>query len=279
MINTSESPAKLFVCATPIGNLKDITLRAIETLSSVDLIAAEDTRKTVKLLNHFNIKKPIQSYKGFEEKKSAEKYVNKIREGRNVALVSDAGLPGISDPGYKLITACIENDIEIEVIPGPSAFTTALVYSGLPTDKFIFEGFLPPKEEQRKKRLVEIAGLPATIVLFESPKRLLSCLRTIHNVLGDRKIAVARELTKKFEEILRGKTSEIIAGIETREIKGEVVVVIEGSDSAEVADSWIASKLDILFNMGLSKKDATKILSSLYKIRKNRVYRIAEQMA
>lgn len=269
---------KLFVCATPIGNLKDMTLRAIETLNMVDLIAAEDTRHASILLNHYDIKKPVRSYKGFAEKQSADKFIGLLRSGKSVALISDAGLPGISDPGYKLIRECISNNIEIEVIPGPSAVTTSLVYSGLPTDRFFFEGFLPYKSERKKKRLSELSSLQSTLVLFESPKRLLPTLQEMLNFFGDREASVVRELTKKFEEILRGRISEIIGQLQNRQIKGEIVIIVEGLQEKEVSDSWIREKLMTLKSLGLTKKDSTKIIVSLYKIKKRRVYDIAEKL-
>lgn len=277
MDDQPDKRPKLYICATPIGNLSDMTLRAIDTLKSVDLIAAEDTRHASILLNHYQIKKPLESYKGFAEQQSAEKFIRRIKSGQTVALISDAGLPGISDPGYKLIRECINSGIEIEVIPGPSALTTALVHSGLPTDRFLFEGFLPQKKEQKRKRLSELSSIAATIIIYESPKRLLDTLQEALAIFGDRQSAVARELTKKFEEVQRGSISEIIDKLQNRQIKGEIVIIVEGLYTEEVSDSWIKEKLLTLKDLGIAKKDATKIIATLYKIKKSRVFDIAEQ--
>ncbi len=215
---------KIYVVSTPIGNLSDITLRALETLESVDIIACEDTRHTLQLLNHFEIKKPLVSYHQHSKIGKIEQIISSILEGKNVAVVTDAGTPGISDPGEILIREAIKNEIEVEPIPGVSAAITALSISGLPTDEFIFIGFLPHKKG-RQTKLKELATLNRTIILYESPFRIIKLLNELLEFVGDRQVAVSRELTKKFEETYRGKISEVLPNIKE---KGEFVVILEG---------------------------------------------------
>jgi len=222
------SEATLFVVATPIGNLEDVTHRALRILSEVDLIAAEDTRRTKKLLDHYQISTPQTSYHKFNIKAKTDYLIKLIKEGQKIALVSDAGMPGISDPGYELIREAVGQGIRITPIPGPSAVITALAVSGLPTDKFIFLGFLPKKPGKRRKALKELIDFEGTIVLYESPYRLVKCLQDILATLGDRKVAAARELTKIYEEVVRGKASEVLEKFDKKAPKGEVVVLIEG---------------------------------------------------
>lgn len=214
--------------ATPIGNLEDVTHRALRILSEVDLIAAEDTRRTKKLLDHYQISTPQTSYHKFNIKAKTDYLIKLIKEGQKIALVSDAGMPGISDPGYELIREAVGQGIRITPIPGPSAVITALAVSGLPTDKFIFLGFLPKKPGKRRKALKELIDFEGTIVLYESPYRLVKCLQDILATLGDRKVAAARELTKIYEEVVRGKASEVLEKFDKKAPKGEVVVLIEG---------------------------------------------------
>lgn len=217
--------SKLYVVATPIGNLEDITLRAIETLKNVDFIICEDTRVTKFLLNHFGIDKPLIVANAFNESKSIEKIINKIKSGENAALVSDAGTPSISDPGTRIVNAAIKNEIEIVGIPGANAAILALSISGLPTDAFVFEGFLPQKKG-RQKKLQQLSEEERTIVLYESTYRIKKLLEEINQYMPSRKIVVARELTKKFEETWRGSAYEILNDIENKNIKGEFVVLI-----------------------------------------------------
>lgn len=217
--------SKLYVVATPIGNLEDITLRAIETLKNVDFIICEDTRVTKFLLNHFGIDKPLIVANAFNESKSIEKIINKIKSGENAALVSDAGTPSISDPGTRIVNAAIKNEIEIVGIPGANAAILALSISGLPTDAFVFEGFLPQKKG-RQKKLQQLSEEERTIVLYESTYRIKKLLEEINQYMPSRKIVVARELTKKFEETWRGSADEILNDIENKNIKGEFVVLI-----------------------------------------------------
>lgn len=221
-------PGTLYIVSTPIGNLKDITFRAIEVLSNVDLIAAEDTRHTRILLQHYNIRTPATSYFDFNKEKKIPSLIKLLQEGARLALVSDAGTPGISDPAFRLVRTCIENGLRIETIPGATAFVPALVLSGLPTDRFVFEGFLPVKKG-RKTRLETLRNEPRTMVMYESPYRVVRTLRDLEATLGNRQIVVVRELTKKFEEVVRGSLTEINSDIEQLKLKGEFVLVIAGA--------------------------------------------------
>ncbi|MBC7186333.1 MAG: 16S rRNA (cytidine(1402)-2'-O)-methyltransferase, partial [Calditrichaeota bacterium] len=211
----------------PIGNLRDITLRALDVLEQVDLIAAEDTRHTGILLQHYGIRKPLISYHQYNRVQRTPQLIERLKEGQAVALVSDAGTPGISDPGFYLVRAAITNGISVQAVPGPTALITALVASGLATDRFAYEGFLPTKKG-RKTRLEGLRNEERTLVFYESPQRLQRTLRELLAVLGDRQAVVARELTKKFEEIIRAPLSELVSRFESKKVKGEVVLVVEG---------------------------------------------------
>jgi 16S rRNA (cytidine1402-2'-O)-methyltransferase len=228
---------KLYIVPTPIGNLEDITLRAIRILKEVDLILAEDTRKTGILLKHYEINKPVMPHHKFNEHKSIPSIVNRIKSGETIALVSDAGTPAISDPGFLIARACAEEDVKIECLPGATAFIPALVNSGLPNDRFTFEGFLPQKKG-RQKRLGELAEEQKTMIFYESPHRLLKALNQFAEVFGrDRKASVSRELTKIHEENIRGTLQEIIEYYTTATIKGEIVIVVEGLSSFKKSNS------------------------------------------
>ena len=219
---------KLYVVPTPIGNLEDMTLRAIRILKEVDTILAEDTRTSSVLLKHYQIDKRLMAYHKFNEHKSLLSFVNRLEGGENIALISDAGTPSISDPGFLLVRACVESGIDVECLPGATALIPAIVNSGFPSDKFCFEGFLPQKKG-RQKRLQELAQEERTMVLYESPFRLMKLLEEINQYFGsDRQMAVSRELSKMFEENLRGTVSELIEKLKDRTIKGEIVVVIKG---------------------------------------------------
>ena len=218
----------LFIVGTPIGNLEDITLRALRVLREVDLVAAEDTRRTGLLLAHNGIHKPLVSYHEFNEAKRAAELVQKLQDGLSIALVSDAGMPTLSDPGLRLIRAVVAAGLKIEVVPGPSALTAALAGSGLPVERFLFYGFLPYKSSQRRKALAALAPLPYALVFFESPYRLKKSLADMLEILGDRQVVVGRELTKKFEEFLRGGLNQVLKDLENRTVKGELTVVVEG---------------------------------------------------
>lgn len=220
----------LYIVSTPIGNLEDITLRALRILKDVDFIAAEDTRKTTFLLHHYGIKKQLLSYFQFNESKRIPEIINSLKSGKSVAVVSDAGTPGISDPAYRLVKKAIEEKIRVIPIPGASALLSALVVSGLPTNSFVYEGFLPHKKG-RKNKLEKLKEETRTIILFESPHRILRTLNDIYNIIGERDITVARELTKKFEEVFYGKVSEAIKHFETKTIQGEFVIILAGQDN------------------------------------------------
>ena len=228
--------ACLYIVSTPIGHLEDITLRALRMLKEVSVIAAEDTRHTQKLLNHFQIHTPLTSYHDHNKEEKTEILLQRLKEGRSVALVTDAGTPGISDPGYYLINRCIQAGIPVSPIPGPSAFLAALTVSGLPTDAFLFEGFLPKKRTARLKRLETLKEEPRTLIWYESPHRLIRTLNDLLAVFGDRRVVIARELTKMYEEIIRGRLSQVIAQMGNRSIRGEITLLIEGGRS--ITSMW-----------------------------------------
>ncbi len=229
----------LYVVATPIGNLEDITLRALRILKEVDLIAAEDTRHTGLLLKHFGIETPLTSYFQGNELKKKEYILSRLKEGHPVALVSDAGTPGISDPGFRLIQAAIQNQIPVVPIPGPSAVIAALSVAGLPTDAFLFKGFLPHKSKKRRDLLSELEGARETLIFYESPHRITETLQEVFDILGDREIVLTRELTKVYEEILRGRVSEIRDQIGERKLKGEITLLISGKTHRKKNDGEI----------------------------------------
>jgi 16S rRNA (cytidine1402-2'-O)-methyltransferase len=216
----------LYIVATPIGNLKDITLRAIEVLKSVDLIACEDTRHSKILLDEYGINVPTTSFFQHNRITKAEHLIKLLKDGKSVALISDAGMPGLLDPGYNIINLAVKNNIPITVIPGPTAFVNALVMSGKPAHKFVFEGFLPPRTLSRKNRLKELSKLKYTLVFYESSHRILACLEDIHAIFGEKEIVVARELTKKFEEAKRGSAQTLLEELKKQKPRGEFVVVV-----------------------------------------------------
>lgn len=218
---------KLFIISTPIGNLEDFTYRAVKTLKEVDLIAAEDTRRTKKLLSHYDIHNPIISYHDHNKIGVSKKLLNLLISGKNVGLVSDAGTPCISDPGFYLIRKILESNIELISIPGPSAVLAALIVSGLPTDRFVFEGFLPSRKGKRKKKLEDLSMDPRTLVFFESPHRIASTLEEIYSIFGDRKVVIAREMTKMYEEIIRFHLEDIDS-TKLKGLKGEITLIVEG---------------------------------------------------
>ncbi|MBO7264206.1 MAG: 16S rRNA (cytidine(1402)-2'-O)-methyltransferase [Alistipes sp.] len=229
--------AKLYIVPTPIGNLEDITLRAINVLKEVDFILAEDTRTTSHLLRHLGIEKPMHSHHKFNEHATVGRVAESIAAGKDVALVSDAGTPGISDPGFLLVRKCVEEGIDIVTLPGATALIPALVQSGFPCDRFCFEGFLPQKKG-RMKRLQELATESRTVIFYESPYRVVKCLEQIAETFGvERRVAVVREITKKFEETVRGTVTEVIAHFKDHEPKGEFVIVVEGYDAKRSVES------------------------------------------
>ncbi|MCD6375397.1 MAG: 16S rRNA (cytidine(1402)-2'-O)-methyltransferase [Caldisericaceae bacterium] len=222
----------LYMVSTPIGNLADITYRAVHILKNVGLIAAEDTRKSSILLQHYQISTPMRSYHSYNLQKETPRLIRLLKEGQSIALISDAGTPGISDPGYHLARACMEEGIRIVPIPGPAAFLTALIASGLPSHRFVFEGFLPQKKG-RKTRIEQLAWEERTIVLYESPHRVLKTVGQLLEAMGDRRVVMARELTKKFEEFFHGTLSQLKNHLETKAVKGEIVLIIEGISKRE----------------------------------------------
>lgn len=267
----------LYLVATPIGNLEDITFRALEVLKKVDIIAAEDTRHTLKLLNHFEISKPLISYYKQIEKSKSDILIPKLLEGKNIAIVSDAGSPGISDPGEEIVKQAIENEIRVIPIPGACAFVNALIASGLNTKEFCFIGFLSTQKKEKKDKLEELKYETRTLIFYEAPHKLLGTLSTICEVFGDRDVVLARELTKIHEEFIRGKISEVLEKIE--EPKGEFVVLVEGNSvSKKEVDIQNLNELDIkehykyYEDLGLDKKEIIKKIAKDRKLSKNEVY-------
>ncbi|WP_288222325.1 16S rRNA (cytidine(1402)-2'-O)-methyltransferase [uncultured Clostridium sp.] len=272
---------KLYLVPTPIGNLKDITLRALEVLQTVDEIAAEDTRTSLKLLNHFNIKKSLFSYHKHNEQGKSLDIITKLNNGVNIALITDAGTPGISDPGSVIVGKCIEENIDFEVLPGATAITTALVYSGLDTTKFIFRGFLPRENKERNPVIEEVKNVRDTLIFYEAPHRLLNTLEYLKENLGDRKIAVCRELTKLHEEIYRGRISDSIEFFVENRPRGEFVLVIEGKSDEDIkaekealwSDLSIEEHLIKVIESGINKKEAIKIVAKERGLAKKEVYK------
>lgn len=263
----------LYLVGTPIGNLGDITDRARETLRSVDLIAAEDTRRTGRLLQRFGIKaKTISLFEGNERMRTDELLVE-LREGSDVAVVTDAGMPAVSDPGFRLVRACADEGITVRVVPGPSAVIAALVVSGLPSDRWVFEGFLPRKVGERRARLRAMRHDPRTVVLFESPHRVATLFRDVLVELGDRQVALARELTKLHEEVVRGRTSEVLATLADHELKGEVVVVIQGATEPSTPElAELVAEAGALVEAGMKKRSAASEVARRYGASANEVY-------
>jgi 16S rRNA (cytidine1402-2'-O)-methyltransferase len=263
----------LYIVATPIGNLDDITLRALKVLNEVDVIAAEDTRHSRKLLNHYEISKPLISYWGGKEKTKAEEVISRLDSGQSVALISDAGTPGISDPGMVLVMKAVEKGISIVPVPGPTACIAALSLSGFSTDEFLFMGFLPPKQSQRMKVLQELSLEKRTLVLYEAPHRILQSVTDMEEVFGERRAVLIKEMTKLFEEIVRGDLSEIRDYLEQSKINGEYVVVLEGRQKDRrfnIEDAL--EEVRALMKKGLSRKDAVRRIGEEYRVSKKELY-------
>ncbi|HKE53406.1 MAG TPA: 16S rRNA (cytidine(1402)-2'-O)-methyltransferase [Actinomycetota bacterium] len=252
---------RLFVVGTPIGNLGDLSERARETLASVDLVAAEDTRRTGKLLAHIGVRAKMLSLFEGNEPRRIDDVLDRMRGGDDVALVSDAGMPTISDPGFRLVRTAVEAGIEVNVVPGPSAVTAALVVSGLPNDRWVFEGFLPRRAAERRARLGGLAHDPRTLVLFESPRRVIALLREVLDELGDRRAALARELTKLHEEVVRGRVSEVLASVQDAEPRGEIVLVLEGAQPAEADLDELVDEARRLVTDGMRKREAAAVVA------------------
>ena len=231
----------LFLCATPIGNLQDMTPRVVETLQTVDVIAAEDTRNSIKLLNHFDIHTPMTSYHEYNKVEKARQLISQLQSGQNIALITDAGTPAISDPGEVLVQMCHENNIRVTSLPGPAACITALTLSGLSTRRFCFEGFLPADKKEKKQILEELAAESRTMILYEAPHHLLRTLEELHDALGERRITICRELTKKFETVMPTTLESALAFYEKEEPRGEYVLVLEGKSHEEKRREEIAS--------------------------------------
>lgn len=271
---------KLYLCATPIGNLEDITYRVLRTLKEVDLIAAEDTRNSIKLLNHFEIKTPMTSYHEYNKIDKAYQLVDKMREGKNIALITDAGTPGISDPGEDLVRICYEEGIEVTSLPGPAACITALTMSGLPTRRFAFEAFLPRDKKERAMVLEQLKNETRTIILYEAPHHLVKTLEELLATLGDRKIAVCRELTKRYEEKKLSTISEMLQWYEENEPRGEYVLVVDGKSFEEIAEeekkTWEAMTIEehmaVYEGQGINRKEAMKLVAKDRGISKRDVY-------
>lgn len=271
---------KLYLCATPIGNLEDITFRVLRTLKEVDLIAAEDTRNSIKLLNHFEIKTPMTSYHEYNKIEKAYKLVEKLQEGKNIALITDAGTPGISDPGEELVRICYENGIEVTSLPGPAACITALTMSGLPTRRFAFEAFLPRDKKERARVLEELAQESRTMIVYEAPHHLLKTLKELYEVLGNRELTVCKELTKRYENTTKTTFEDVIRFYKDNEPKGEYVLVISGktfeTKEQEAREAW--ESLSIEEHMahyeacGMERKEAMKQVAKDRGISKRDVY-------
>lgn len=269
----------LYIIATPIGNLEDMTFRAVRMLGEVDLIAAEDTRHSLKLLNHFNIAKPLTSYFDHNKQFKGERILNALRQGKSVALISDAGTPCISDPGYQLVRDAVSENISVIPIPGSCAAIAALSASGLPTDNFFFAGFPPSRQVKRKAFLAGMMKLSGTLVIYEAPHRTVECLNDIREVMGERQVVVARELTKIYEELLRGKVSEVLECVKKGKVRGEVVILVAPgetlSQESEPLDSLL---LRLMKKEGFSVKDAARQASEITGVSRNKAYSEALQL-
>ena len=270
----------LYIVGTPIGNLSDLSPRALETLAEVDVVACEDTRHSGKLLAHFGLKKKLVSYHEHNEAARTIEILEILKKGRSVALISDSGMPTISDPGYGLVSAAHEEAIEVAAVPGPTAFATAAAVSGLPTDSLFFGGFLPPKTKARRSRLKDLEALPATLVFYESPKRLAACLRDCESVFGDRQAVVVRELTKLHEEIISGTLSELAERFGGEPVKGEIVLLID-REQAEVVSGGSEDELLKVFSKlkaeGEDRKSALKKAAKTTGFTRSEAYRIIQR--
>ena len=274
---------KIYLVATPIGNLSDISMRAIETLKNVDIIACEDTRNTIRLLNHFEIKGHLTSYHEYNKIDKAYELCEKVKEGKNIAFVSDAGMPAISDPGYELVDIAYKEGVEVTVVPGASAVVSALAISGISSRRFAFEGFLPADKNEKKEILTELSQESRTLILYEAPHRLLKTLKELFEYMGDRNIAIVREITKLHEEVLKGRLAEIISDYESKKvaIRGEYVLVIEGKNLLEkrkerqksFEEVSIREHYEKYIAEGMDKKEAMKAVAKDRGIQKREVYK------
>jgi len=266
----------LYIVATPIGNLEDITLRALRILKEVNLIAAEDTRHTKRLLDHYGITKPLTSYHEHNEKTKAHALVERLKRGESIALVSDAGTPLLSDPGYRLVREAIKAAIPVVPLPGPSAMTALLSVSGLATDRFVFEGFLPARRGERRERLGALREEKRTMIFYEAPHRLKESLGDLLEILGDREAVMGREITKIHEEFLRGRLSEMLARVQGKEPRGEITLAVGGSErEAAPAQELITAEIEQLRKKGLRVKEIAELLGEKFSRSKREIYRLA----
>ncbi|HEY1235142.1 MAG TPA: 16S rRNA (cytidine(1402)-2'-O)-methyltransferase [Candidatus Binatia bacterium] len=266
----------LYIVPTPIGNLEDITFRAVRVLKEVDLIAAEDTRHSQVLLNHYGIRTPFTSYHEHNERSKARELVERLRQGTSVALLSDAGTPMISDPGYRLMVEAIAAGVQVIPLPGPSALTAALTAAGLPTDRFAFEGFLPAKKSERRSTLEVLREDTRTLIFYETPHRLKETLGDMAEIFGDRDVAIGREISKVHEEFLRGTMCEIIAKLEQQNVRGEITLIVQGATSgALVQEEELISEVRRLAADGIRVKEISELLATRYGISRREVYRLA----
>jgi 16S rRNA (cytidine1402-2'-O)-methyltransferase len=268
-------PGILYIVATPIGNLEDMTFRAVRVLKDVDLIAAEDTRHTQVLLNRFEIGTALTSYHQHNERTKARQLVARLKRGASIALVSDAGTPAISDPGYRLVVEALDAGIRVIPVPGPSALTAVLSAGGLPTNEFVFAGFLPAKKQERRSKLRELRDEHRSMVMHEAPHRLKECLDDLHDVLGDRRIVVAREVTKVHEEFIRGCVSQVIEELAAKEVRGEITLVVEGSSqNTAVSEEALRDEIATLQAGGKRVKEIAEILGEKFGYSKKEIYRL-----
>lgn len=269
----------LYIVPTPIGNLEDITLRALRVLKEVDLIAAEDTRHTRHLLTHYGITTALTSYHEHNERKKSLSLVERMQKGANIALVSDAGTPAISDPGYRLVVEAIGAQIQVVPLPGASALATVLSAGGLPTDQIAFEGFLPAKKQERRAKLGALRGQSATLVFYEAPHRLKETLNDMLEIFGDRDIVIAREVTKVHEEFLRGSVRDLISRLAERELRGEITIVVRGSlAEAAVSESVLKTEIRRLKNQGMRVKEIAEVLGERFGYSKREIYRLTLEL-
>lgn len=281
-----QTKGKLYLCATPIGNLEDMPHRGIRIMKEADLIAAEDTRNSIKLLNHFEIKTPMTSYHEYNKVDKARNLVEKLMQGKTIVLISDAGTPGISDPGEELVKQCVEAGIEVLSIPGPAACINALIISGLPTRRFVFEAFLPADKKERAYVLSDLENETRTIIIYEAPHKLIKTLKELTEHLGcERKVAICKELTKKHETVYRSTLGEAVTYYENNEPRGEYVIVIEGKSRQEIIkeeqDSWkemtVEEHLEYYINNGVDKKEALKLVAKDRGVSKREIYNLTQK--
>ena len=272
------SSGKLYICGTPIGNIRDITIRCLDILKTADIIACEDTRQTLKLLNHYSIKKRLISYHEHNKKEAAKGILKFLLSGKNIALVTDAGMPCISDPGYELVKFIRENDIEIEILPGPTAFVTAIALSGLDARRFVFEGFIGNAKEEKKEFIERVKFDTRMTIIYEAPHRLIKTLEFLQSELGERKIFLARELTKIHEQIEFGLISDILENLKAAQIRGEYVILIEGmknNDENDFSSLTVEQHIQFYLQSGCDLKSAIKNVAHDRNVSKNEIYMIA----